>query len=89
MSQAIFEPTQIEIGTGSGYRWVPAVYVIRPDGAKLYPPVPRWEAKQICQREGWSYRDQTAEEYKAARKRDLEHEVANMERAANLSMQAQ
>lgn len=51
---ARFEPTQIEVGTGEpGYRWVSAVYIITPDGSKLYPPVQVNEARKICRREGW------------------------------------
>ena len=51
---AHFEPTQIEVGTGNGYRWSPAVYIITPDGAKLFPPMLITEARAYCKREGWT-----------------------------------
>lgn len=48
-----FENTQIEVGTGNGYRWTYGVYIVRPDG-KLYPPILESEARRICKREGWT-----------------------------------
>ena len=51
--QAILEPTQIEVGTGRGYRWAPAYYIITPTGAKLYPPMVGSKAREYCRREGW------------------------------------
>ena len=50
---ARLEPTQIEVGTGRGYRWAPGYHVITPDGAKLYPPVPLAEARAMCAASGW------------------------------------
>ena len=51
---ARFEHTQHEVGTGGpGYRWAPAVYIITPEGEKLYPPVGIREARAICKIEGW------------------------------------
>lgn len=52
---ATLEPTQIEVGTGNGYRWITGYYVINPAGEKLFPPVRRAEAIAICRREGWDY----------------------------------
>jgi len=51
--KARFEQTMIEVGTGKGYRWTPAVIIIKPDGTKLFPPVQEREARAICKREGW------------------------------------
>ena len=50
---ARFEATRIEVGTGNGYRWADGVYIIKPNGDKLYPPMLISEARAICKREGW------------------------------------
>lgn len=49
---ARLERTRIEIGTGApGYRWANGVFIIAPDGAKLYPPVTEREAREFCKRD--------------------------------------
>ena len=53
---AFFIRTQIEVGTGHGYRWAQAVYIVPPEGGVLYPPVRECEARAICKREGWTVR---------------------------------
>jgi hypothetical protein len=58
-SEVRFEATQIEVGTGNGYRWAPAVLIVKSDG-KLYPPVLISEARQICKREGWTIVSESA-----------------------------
>ena len=57
---ATLERTRAEVPSRSrgrpSYRWVAAVYVIRPDGTKEYPPVRLREAWARCRAEGWIYR---------------------------------
>lgn len=55
LPRAKFEVTQIEVGTGTGYRWATAFYVIKPTGEKLYPPMRRREAIDYCKSQGWDH----------------------------------
>lgn len=55
LPRATFEVTQIEVGTGNGYRWATAYYVIKPTGEKLFPPMVRAEAIAYCKAEGWDH----------------------------------
>ncbi len=55
VQRAKFEPARFEVGTGGpGYRWVDGVYIITPDGKKLFPPMLKRDARAYCKREGWT-----------------------------------
>jgi len=53
-NQATLERTQMERGTGRGYRWTEGFYVIKPSGEKLFPPMLLREAREFCRRQGWT-----------------------------------
>lgn len=52
--EARLERTQMEVGTGRGYRWTEGYFIIKPTGEKLYPPMLLTEARAYCKREGWT-----------------------------------
>lgn len=55
--KARLEPTRIEVPRKNGrkpctYVWVPAVFVIKEDGSRIYPPMRIQEARRYCREEG-------------------------------------
>ena len=55
--KAHLEPTMIEAPRKNGrkpasYVWVPAVWVVKEDGSRIYPPMRIREAHRYCLEEG-------------------------------------